>query len=108
MREIKFRQWNYPYKVWHYFEFTDGRCSGVINCTLSKYPIMQYTGLKDKNGKEIYEGDIVIYRNFIENGLIEYLYSSFYVKYELGWMILSTVKDIEIIGNIHENLELIK
>ena len=58
MREIKFRQWRPEGKSWHFFEFTDGICSGVINATLSVYPIYQFTGLHDENGKEIYEGDI--------------------------------------------------
>lgn len=115
-REIKFRAWIHDENnvidgymddhvfIWNDDEiWIDGDVVDIDGCI----EVMQYSGLKDKNCEEIYEGDIVTCRHFIENGVIEYLYSSFYVKYELGWMILSTAKDIEIIGNIYENPELL-
>lgn len=106
MRKIKFRQWNYRNKTWHYFEFKDGCVEGVINASLSLYPIYQFTGLHDKNGKEIYEGDIVIAP--IIDGCtaclekiiitdITRLYDNQSVQY----------KRSEVIGNIHENKELL-
>ena len=64
--------------------------------------IMQYTGLKDKNGKEIYEGDILeVYGGECINYLVESLYSIFYDR-------INTELEYEIIGNIHENPELLK
>jgi len=65
MREIKFRAWDEKHK--HMFIVKEfGRSENNIWCTskLNGYkhwnaPMMQYTSLKDKNGKEIYEGDIV-------------------------------------------------
>ena len=118
MREIKFRQWGPEGKSWHFFEFTDGICSGVINATLSVYPIYQFTGLHDKNGKEIYEGDIVKYEADKESGIaiIEYWPGSFI----FNWIKQTTPSpsiidsafyfgchsELEIIGNIHENPEL--
>lgn len=85
---------------------------------------MQYTGLRDKNGKEIYEGDIVRHRNLDrpEDGVMFGLQETMMgkipreVKFEgcgfiplAGW-IDDALKDMqwEVIGNIYENPELLK
>lgn len=79
--------------------------------------LMQYTGLKDKNGKEIYEGDILINTNKsklnlgIENQkyLIVYRALGFGLKPLFKGMALKfNYTDLELIGNIYENPELLE
>lgn len=80
--------------------------------------VMQFTGLKDKNGKEIYEGDIVVlggkYPKVKTPQIVGYDagYLSYGIVYETGEMMrkltpLEIVKGIEIIGNIYENPDLL-
>lgn len=83
--------------------------------------LMQYTGLKDKNGVEIFEGDIVDAYDYYENlgrkykttrftGVITYEENSFYLKDGEGFFNNRWVnaEEIEIIGNIYENPDLLE
>ena len=129
MREIKFRAWNKEKNVMVYKneddsdEYWDGVCASdieVLNNILSSeltsetYNFMQYTGLKDTNSNEIYEGDIVKIKSAVHENALEYIgevifdngaymcKSKWNIHY-LGDLFLNR----EILGNIYENKSLL-
>lgn len=149
MREIKFRgksktdnMWCYgsyiftddnrnnpfrtsPFKESHKIVFWyggDWNLGGWIDEEVIPETIGQYTGLKDKDGKEIYEGDILTWS---ENGItsnplvVEFKHGAFGYTYSYDFISFSgnsnfmfnqfdTDVRFEVIGNIHDNTELIK
>lgn len=118
MRTIKFRAWNRRKKEIEFFELGDlywrGVDTGDYGFPDETNVVMQYTGLKDKNGKEIYEGDIV--RNIYPGG--EKIYGvvgwpqciDCKETYELAgstYKKMMSFTDCEVIGNVYENPNLI-
>jgi len=127
MREIKFRAWDKNRKkMWSHSDLYKMDCS-------NEYPFlalirgfyatnmfpgeemdvipMQFTGLYDKNGKEIYEGDIVSYFGLkyevlFKNGAFGWMEDGAF--YSFNEMDRSEVNKFEIIGNIYENPELLE
>lgn len=119
MREIKFRAWDEEEKKFWYFTLEDVlkrnmSYKGSWDKKILKGEKQQYTNLRDKNGKEIYEGDILKVK-------FDDVPINLYVKYDMGEYLL--VKEgewedslyacmwfhkVEVIGNIYENKDLLK
>lgn len=154
MREIKFRAWDKNDKVMrevYGIQFPKRSNHGVrkntvieMHCSdyegqkaiifsdftdsIERVELMQYTGLKDKNGKEIYEGDVLEIGNNIANisnvGFVEYNDGTFEVTEmdgKVSWNLYDCIfypgedsttgkstEPAEIIGNIYENPDLVK
>ena len=75
--------------------------------------LMQSTGLHDKNGKEIFEGDILGTKDGFLNGVVEYrtdlgMWTNSLVRYNNFERLCSIASDRKIIGNIYENPELLE
>lgn len=106
-REIKFRTWDIDNKI---MEYIDNKCYWMLHDTYYDV-LMQYTGLKDKNKKEIYEGDILEYDG---KGcdVVSFEDGSFIVKskgkYNVAHLNLQQGSVSEVVGNIYENPELLK
>lgn len=128
MREIKFRVWDKTFKMMLSpelvdIDFNEGkievttdtlRYEEVYTDEIKDFVLMQYTNFKDKNGKEIYEGDILKIKIDVET-------INLYVKYDKGeYRLIGERKwenslyryidfcNVEVIGNIYENEDLIK
>ena len=104
-REIKFRFYRPSTNKMIYP--TIGNFNDLIES--EDWKVMQFTGLKDKNGKEIYERDVVVpfsLENKMNKSVVVYEFNQFRIKgTSLYWNF--DLEQIEVIGNIFENPELV-
>jgi len=124
MREIKFRAWDKKYKVMDddFLIDCDGKIWDAPRMTYDtpnreiaredddRFILMQFTGLHDKNGKEIYEGDKYLWKG--EKGVIVWDRGSFWCKpespHDAIWdRLYLFIDEIEVTGNIYEDEELL-
>lgn len=127
MREIKFRAWvkekkaifeviliDYVSKKVTYLLERVGHLLSIRDAKFNNVELMQYTGLKDKNNKEIYEGDILFesfgeryYKVVFENGRFRGEFKGDFDEYSFD-LIDIIVQGCKIVGNIYENPELME
>ena len=127
MRTIKFRGWGIHVKHWIFGDFSgsypnDGASiqyydeeDGWMCDDVKEKTVGQFTGAFDCEGREIYEGDILSAcyghaPNIIEvKGVVEFVHSGFALRFgEDAGVWLDQLIHAEIIGNIHDNPELLK
>jgi len=122
MREIKFRQAIFSdgkFLKWHYWGFIDNSFVGVVSPLEEAIKhSQQFTGLHDKNGEEIWEGDIIdgIFVEGDEFGKSEVIFQdgAFSLKLKYGQreyipcLYEANDNHIKVIGNIYENGDLLK
>lgn len=119
-REIKFRAFDFEEKKLWYSEAQRSEWAEALKRWIAhpeRYQVMQFTGLKDKSGKEIYEGDLVIRPNATEP-MNEEIWQVVWNQTQLfGFALQQGVyycgliepdDTFEIIGNVYEHPELLK
>ena len=122
MREIKFRAWlkykkemvdnarpDFFSKQLHYLRDNSAGGKDVLGVSTEDIELMEYTGLKDMKGKEIYEGDILFESSGEEYFKVVFEDGSFRAEDDKYSLDLEDYAHIcEVVGNIYENPELIK
>lgn len=123
MRELKFRARIKNYNCYAdvlgfeqgklFVQFQSGeRAQHRLYVPIEDCVLEQYTGLKDKNGKEIYEGDIVEYDWYITSDKAAYRTKERVTFDDMGARLgndrIRNCSNVEVIGNVHENADLLE
>lgn len=115
-REIKFRAWDKNKAVFYFFDLENDNYPEAFWSLHSSKELTEFTGLKDKNGKEIYEGDIVIEPSWWW-GALEVIECLSFNGQQRQWIGINGgskvhnywhLNELEKIGNIYENPELLQ
>ena len=128
MREIRFRVWHKPTQLMDEVVLIDFynekigilyadpvmQCESIQKYNFNEVKLMQYTGLKDKNGVEIYGSDIVLMYgedkfivHFDYDKACYFLWSTTDMN-DVVYFGDFALSDVEVIGNIHDNPELLE
>jgi len=109
MREIKFRAWDKEFKKWLHQNIVNSLCIDRLNEKDSIYEFNQFTGLHDRHGKEIFEGDVLkseatdrLYPVtwWAEKAMFRAIKGNYFLDQAKAW------KNCEVIGNVYEHPEL--
>ena len=124
MRELKFRAWIKGYNCYAdvlgfeqgklFVQFQSGeRAQHRLYVPIEDSVLEQYTSLKDRNGKEIYEGDIVNIQGI--KYYVDFEYGGFWFNNDnLKWKAnrpfthFQEINGTEVVGNVHENADLME
>ena len=111
MRETKFRVWNgSALEQVRKLEYDLGHGRFIANEWIDGSNLEQFTGLHDVNGKEIYEGDILLAAGSTLHFIVKWVteWARFMLEDHRKWLVPMESSLLEVIGNIHENPELLE